>query len=191
MARSWSSKNCSFVPFQSAANVRFQKAWSASCIRGLRLTSNIRFVPRLPVPRVHLFEAISLHRVLCPLVHQLLPFLVVRWYVAPSSINTVWPSGWVKLEKVWLWVGRERKRHEPYLHVWSDVASKICIKYPVDNGKVVNRTAVNVFGVCVCASPFQPRHTDQVLGAVASRQEVVSPEVNLLLAECPKLLDEC
>ena len=94
--------------------------------------ADVRLVPDLPVPRLHLGAAVLLDAVSRPLVDQLAPFRVVLRRIGPAGEDLVVPGRGRPAMLVRLRLHGELPRHEADLHVRLDAAFEVGVEDPVE-----------------------------------------------------------
>lgn len=118
------------------------------------LTSNIRLVPRLPVPRVDLGGTISRNAVSDPLIHQLSILLITLRYVSPARKDDIIRIRRVEVEEIRIGIRGHHFRHKANLRIWLDVFGEICVEDAVYDRPVVDWITGCIFGVGVGAAEF-------------------------------------
>src|SRR5438105_12780977 len=79
--------------------------------------TDVRLVPNLPIPRLHLCASIFFDAMFRPLADQLGPLLVIRWRIGPAGENRSVILARTPMMLIRLWFGGKFLWHETDLGV--------------------------------------------------------------------------
>ena len=145
---------------------------------------NIRFIPRLPIPRLNFRSAVPVHTMPNPLIHQITPFVIITRRVGPAGIYFLILQIRIPFVLIRLRLNGKRFRHKTDLCIRPYSVHKIRVKYSIQNLPVINRGAVYILAIYARRAPLERRR------AVTGSQQIMSPKIDFLRGKCPQFFHQ-